>query len=243
MKEIVEFNKRILIEAPRIVPQGADCLFVSRDGNGDKEIENLPAGLKADLDQLCTRLNAAIPNDFNYVLCLGDYNPSIILEFLDGAMARANCAESFSPEQSIFPQLESVDWNKHRTFGMSGSQFFDGIRSLSNEIEPALPGTAEIQRDYPHELEAFAKTKRDGTAKVRLLKWREDEGVTEESFGGQNQLRRALIDIMTVQYDIIAVMVDGKLLPPKKVDKLKRQTLDELREQMPISYARAMRVF
>jgi copper homeostasis protein CutC len=76
-----------------------------------------------------------------------------------------------------------------------------------------------------------------------LLKWRGGVGVTEEGFDKMNELRGALIDIMTVQYDVIAVAVDGKLLSPKDVDKLKLETLKALKETMPISFTRAMRVF
>ena len=45
MKEIIEINKRIMIEAPGIIPKDSDCLFVSRDGHGDKEVNNLPAAI------------------------------------------------------------------------------------------------------------------------------------------------------------------------------------------------------
>src|SRR5450755_3602588 len=100
MKEIIEINKRIMIEAPDVIPKGDDCLYVSRDGNGDQAVNKLPAKLKADLDAVCARLNEVVPNDFNYVLCFGNYYCQILLEFLDGAMARTNCAESFDPELS-----------------------------------------------------------------------------------------------------------------------------------------------
>ena len=243
MKEIIEINQRIMIEAPDVLPKGDDCLFVSRDGNGDKVADNLPPALKADFDALCAKLNAAIPNDFNYVLCLGDYNPNIILEFCDGGMARASCGESFNPALSLFEQLEKVDWDRHRTFGLAGSQFFDGMRGLSGEIEPELPPTAEIQKKYGVELDAFAKAKRQGQSKIHLLKWREDEGVTENSCDSMRDLRGDLCDLMTCAYDIIGVIVDKKLLPPRKVDKLKREVLMGMKETMPISYARAMRVF
>ena len=170
-----------MIEAPNAVPKGDDCLFVSRDGKGDAT-DKLPPAVKDDLKELCAKLDAVVPNDFNYVLCLGDYNPNIILEFCDGGMARTNCGESFDPQLSIFAQIQKVDWGKHRTFGMAGSQFFDGMRGLSEEIEPNLPVTAEIQKNYGVELEAFAKTKRQEQSKIHLLKWCEDEGVTENSW-------------------------------------------------------------
>ena len=242
MKEIIEINQRIMIESPDVVPKGGNCLFVSRDGLGDA-LDNLPPAVKADLDALYAKLNAVIPNDFNFVLCLGDYNPGIILEFCDGGMARSNCAESFNPDLSLFEQLENVDWAKHRTFALAGSQIFDGMRGLSGEIEPELPPTAEIQKKYGVELEAFAKTKRPGQARIQLLKWREDEGVTENSCASMRDLRGDLCDLMTCGYDIIGVIVDRKLLPPRKVDKLKREVLKEMKETMPISYARAMRLF
>jgi hypothetical protein len=243
MKEIIEINKRIMIEASDVIPKGDDCLFVSRDGNGDKAVNQLPAKLKADLDVVCAKLNEVIPNDFNYVLCFGNYNSQIILEFCDGGMARANCAESFNPQLSIFKQLQKVNWAKHRTFGMAGSQFFDGMAALSGEIEPDLPPTAEIQKNYGVELEAFSKTKRQGQAKIHLLKWREDEGVTENSCASMKDLRGDLCDLMTCRYDILGVIVDKNLLPPRKVDKLKREVLKGMKESMPISYARALRVF
>lgn len=243
VREIIEINQRIMIEAPDAVPKGEDCFFVSRDGNGDKSVEKLPPKVKADLDAICARLNVAVPNDFNYVLCLGDYNPNIILEFLDGAMARTNCAEPFNPGLSLFDQLEKVDWGKHRTFGMAGAQFFDGIRGLSDEIEPNLPHTSEIQKKYGVELEAFAKTKRQGKFKIYLLKWRDDEGVTENSCASMKDLRGDLCDLMTCGYDIIGVIVDNKLLLPRKVDKLKRDVLKGMKETMPISYAKACGCF
>jgi hypothetical protein len=75
------------------------------------------------------------------------------------------------------------------------------------------------------------------------LKWREDEGVTENSCASMRDLRGDLCDLMTCGYDILGVIVDKKLLPPRKVDKLKREVLKDMKESMPISYARAMRVF
>ena len=64
MKEIVELNKRILAQAPGIASQRGDALQVSRDGNCDPEVAKLPAALKAEINQLCGRLNEVVPNDF-----------------------------------------------------------------------------------------------------------------------------------------------------------------------------------
>jgi hypothetical protein len=243
MKEIIEINKRIMIEAPGIVPKGSDCLFVSRDGQGDKEVNNLPGGIKTDLDALCGRLNELVPNDFNYVLCLGDYNSGIMLEFCDGAMTFARCAESFDPGRSIYEQLEKVDWQKHRKIGMTGGQFFDGVREMSKEIEPVLPPTAEIQKGFRDEIEAFEKTKHKKPSKIYALLWRDDEGVTEEALDSIKSLEGMLCDSMATGYVTLDVIVDGKPLAAKKIDEVKEKVLKEMKEQMPISYARAMGMF
>ena len=243
MKEIIEINKRILIEAPGIVPAGDDCIFVSRDGGDGKELEKLPPAIKADLDALRSQLNEVVPNDFSYTLCLGEYNPNIMLEFHDGAMAIATCNETFNPDAPIIEQLKAVDWDKHRSFGMSGGQFFDGIREFAKETNPELTPTLEIQKGFAHELEAFAKTKRQGAEHIFLLKFRQDEGVTENSCTSMKRLRGDLCDLMTCGYDIIAIITDKKLLPPRKVDKLKREVLLDMKESMPISYAKAVGMF
>ena len=243
MKEIIEINQRILIEAPDIIPKDSDHLIVSRDGSGHKEFKQLPARIKADLNALCARLNEVIPNDFNFLLCLGSYNPQLYLDFCDGAMSRASCSETFLPDISIFEQLEKVDWQKHRQQGMSGSQFFDGVREMSKELEPKLPLTEIIQKHFRTEIAVFEQKKRKNPAKIHLLKWREDERVTEEACASLDELDGNLIDMLATHYEIIAILEDGKPLSAGKIDELKLKTLLDMRESMPISYARAVGMF
>lgn len=243
MKEIIELNKRIMIEVPGIVPKGEDCLFVSRDGSSDPEVERLPRAIKADLDDLCFRLNAIIPNDFNYTLSLGKYDPGIMLEFRDGAMAFASCPESFDPKQSIIEQLALVDWEKHRKFGMQGGQLFDGMRELAKEIEPVPTPTAEFQNRFRDEVEAFQKTKRKITSKIYALVWRDDDGMREDALDGMESLERMLCDSMATGYVTVDVLVDGKPLGTKRIDEVKQKVLKEMKEDMPISFVRAMGIF
>ena len=88
--------------------------------------------------------------------------------------------------------------------------------------------------------ETFAKTKRIGSTHIFILKYREDEGVTEKICKNMKELRGDLCDLMTCGYNIIAIIADKKVLPPRKVDKLKREVLLGMKESMPISYARAV---
>lgn len=242
MKEIIELNNKILIEAPGLVQQGGERLMIYRDGAASEDLTKLSHELQGELYALHITLNGLVPNDFDYVLYLGDYNPELILEFCDGAMSRASCAEQFKPELSIFDQLERVDWEDHRKFGMSGSQIFDGFSALSHDIEPEFPATLTIQQRFPNELQTFSKKAHAGSATIHLLKWREDERVSEEGLANMDDLMGMLIDLMTCRFDVIAVKVDGKLLPPEEVDALKLKTLKVLKEEMPISFIRAMGV-
>lgn len=240
MKEIIELNKMILIDAPGVVTAAQGFLLVRRNCEGDEGIAKLPPGLKGKLEAICAQLDRLVPNDFNYSLILGDYNPDFRLEFCDGGMMTASCPEPFAPKKSIFKQLEKVDWDKHRSFGMSGSQFFDGLRMLSEITEPKLPLTAHIQQEFRNELEVFAKKQRTGPEKFHLLLWRGDEGVQEQGCATLKDVQGAFVDLMTCGYSIIGVLTDGKLMEPEKIDEIKLEMLQDMKKSMPISYARAV---
>ena len=122
----------------------------------------------------------------------------------------------------------------------NGSQFFDEVREMSKKAKPILTPASEIQQRFRTELESFTKTKRAGPKHIFLLKYRQDEGVTEKSCDSMKDLRGDLCDHMTCGYDIIAIIADKKLLPARKMDKLKREVLLDMKESMPISYARAV---
>ena len=50
-------------------------------------------------------------------------------------------------------------------------------------------------------------------------------------------------DSMATSYVTLAVLVDGKPMPGKKIDEVKEKVLREMKEQMPISYAKEMGMF
>jgi len=117
------------------------------------------------------------------------------------------------------------------------------VRQVSKEIEPKLPPTAEIQKGFRDQIETFENAKRKKPSKIFALLWRDDEGVTEEALDSMKSLEGMLCDSMATGYVTLDVIVNGKPLAAKKIDEVKEKVLKEMKEHMPISYARAMGMF
>jgi hypothetical protein len=92
-------------------------------------------------------------------------------------------------------------------------------------------------------VEAFLKAKRADKSKVYLLHWRGDEGVREVALKDLEDLRGELIDALATNYVILAVIADGKLMPPAKIDEFITEAVNEMKAHMPISYAKATGLF
>lgn len=243
MKEIIEINKRILAEAPDAVPKEFGFIMVTRKDNAAKELAALPVKIRIDLLNLLQKLNQVMPDDFGYLVNLGDYDPCLMLMYSDGAQSEGNCPVEWDSKRSIFDQLADVDWDMHRKRVIGMGHFFDDVRQVSKEIEPKLPPTAEIQKGFRDQIETFEKAKRKKPSKIFALLWRGDEGVTEEALDSMKSLEGMLCDSMATGYVTLDVIVDGKPLAAKKIDEVKEKVLKGMKEQMPISYARAMGMF
>ena len=185
------------------------------------------------------KLNRAIPNDFGYVMSLGLYEPLFQLTYADG-QAEGNCPIAWDENRSIFYQLSELDWDQHRGGVLQNGAIFDDMRKLAKKLDPKFPKTKEIQKDFAAQVDVFYRTKREDVSRVYILKWRDDEGFSEEVYPDIKSLCDALIDIMTVQYLVLGVIAEGKPVPPSIIDGYKLQTLKELRKDMPISYVRAL---
>jgi hypothetical protein len=240
MKEIIEFNKRILGEAPDAVPKEYGFIMVSRHDDAAKELAALPAKIRADVVKFLKKLNQAVPDDFGYVINLGDYDPCFMLMYSDGPQTEGNCPVEWDLKRSIFAQLPEINWDLHRKQVIGMGRFFDDVRQVAKHLEPKLPPTAEIQKQFQVEIKAFETAKSDKPAKIYVLLWRGDEGVTEEGMDSMNALEGLLCDTMATGYVTVAVIVGGVPLSAHKIDQLKEKVLLEMREQMPLSYARAV---
>jgi hypothetical protein len=243
MKEIIEINQRILAEAPDAVPKDFGCIMVTRRDDAAKELAALPAKIRADLVKFLKKLNQAMPDDFGYLINLGDTDPCLMLMYSDGPQSEGNCPVEWDLKRSIFDQLPEIDWGEHRKRVIGMGHFFDDVRQVSKQLEPKLPPTAKIQKQFRAEIKAFETAKRKKPAKIYALLWRGDEGVTEEALDSMKSLEGMLCDSMATSYVTLAVIMDGKPLAAKKIDEVKANVLKSMKEEMPISYAKAVGLF
>lgn len=243
MKEIIEINKRILAEAPDAVPKEFGFILVTRKDDATEELAALPVKIRADLVEFLHKLNQAMPDDFGYLINLGKADPGLMLMYSDGPQAEGNCPVEWDLKRSIFEQLPEIDWDMHRKRVIGMGHFFDDVRQVSKDLEPKLPPTVEIQKQFRDEIEIFEQAKRKKPSKIYALLWRGDEGVTEEALDSMKSLEGMLCDSLATGYMTLDVIVDGKPLAAKKIDEVKGKVLKEMKEQMPISYARAMGLF
>lgn len=240
MKEIIELSERIRNEAPEAVPKEFGWFLVNRQGEGTEELQVLPPAIKDEVERLRARLDAAIPDDFQYQLCLGDDKPGLSLVYCDGAQTEADCPVEWDETRSIFDQLQGVDWEKERGRVLAMCQDMERMKEEAQQKKPTLPSTKQIQKTFRSEMDLFVKTKRKDASQVHVLVWDDGEGSTkEENFENMDAFRRELPDIMAMQLLVIAVVADGKPLPVAKIGELKKQALQEL-EDMPISHAKAL---
>lgn len=170
-----------------------------------------------------------MPDDFGYLINLAHDDPGLMLMYSDGPQAEGNCPVEWDLKRSIFDQLPDIDWDMHRKRVIGMGHLFDGVRQVSKELEPKLPPTAKIQKQFRVEIKAFETAQREKPAKIYALLWRGDEGMTEEG-----------LDSMATSYLTLDVIVDGKPLAAEKLDEVKAKMLKSMKEQMPISYAKAV---
>lgn len=237
MKEIIELNTKL---RKQVGSRFADEILMLGRSPAEDELKRLPAAFRAEVLGLLSAINRAVPDDFQYMVFLGDSSPDFSIEYQDGPSIAYSPGHEWRRDRSLVEQLNGFDWNAERGAAINNCQFIDHLVAESKEMEPELPTTAELQVTFKDELKAFqAKGGGDG---VRVLMWRQDEGVQEERFANLETFSGELMNIMTVQLLVIGVTVDGKPLPVNRIERLKKKALDELKD-MPMSYARALGKF
>jgi len=239
MKEIIELNKRLLGQLGKCFPEGG--LIVGRNGQPD-ELAALPAALREEIEKLRGEINEVVPNDFTYSLDLGNDSPGLMIEYEDGSQTGFFRGHDWQPNRSIIEQLKEFNWDAEREQALAGCQIFDAMKENAKHLSSRLPSTKELQKAFRVEMKEFLKAKRKDLRGVHVLMWRGDEGVKVESFEDQASFGRDLPDIMTVQYMVIAVVVDGKPMSRDGLEILKGKAISEL-EDMPISHAKALGKF
>ena len=235
MKEIIELNKRLRRDAENRLP--GDGLMLGREDTPD-ELGSIPAELGKEINDLRKALNGVIPDDFGYLLCLGDGEPALMLQYGNGSMTGACRGRHWKEAVSIFEQLRDLDWDDERKWAIQGTETFDVIAAMAKELPVMIPLTKALQKEFFDPVKAYIKEKRRDASRVYALLWDGEESLFDEDFGDVKAFERELPDIMTHMLYVLTVVAEGKPMPAEKIDRLKKEALHKL-EDMPISFAKA----
>ena len=169
MKEIIEINQRIVTEAPEAVPKEFGFILICRENYGLEELATLPTALKADCKNLCQKLNAVMPDDFDYEICVGVADPHLMIVYRDGPQNISNCPVKWNIKQSIFDQMSAINWGDLRREALATCQIFDRMIKEAKHQPSALPSTKELQKQFAVLVKKFIKAKGDERSKVHVL--------------------------------------------------------------------------
>jgi hypothetical protein len=235
MKEIIEINNRLRADAKTELPPEGITLYRDR---GTEELGQISPALRVEVLAMKAELERLVPNDFGYTLSLGEAEPSFSLEYENGPMTSAFRGHDWKIDESMFDQLQHLDWESERAWAISGTEIFDQLAEAAKHLPENIPSTEALRRAFREGVKAFVKDKRRDTSQVYVLAWSEDEGLQPQAYKQFEDFSRQLPDLMTCQYQVVSVVRDGKPLSDLETDELKRRALKEL-EDMPISHAQA----
>ncbi|MEP6821384.1 MAG: hypothetical protein ABI946_03445 [Chthoniobacterales bacterium] len=235
MKEIIELNNRLLREAKGHLPN--DGLMLEREGGAD-DCARLPARSRKEIDDLRAELNEVIPDDFNYLLYLGDESPALRLEYHNGATSAAGRGHEWEDALSVVDQLRALDWDDERKWAIQGSEMFDQIAAIAEKMPVMIPPTKALQKQNGERVKDYIKEKRRDPSLVHVLLWDDEGNLLDNDFVDLKTFERELPDIMTCMLHVVTVVAEGKPLSLGRIDRLKKAALQHL-EDMPISHAKA----
>jgi len=235
MKEIIEINSRLLA--------GTKWQLWRRHGitlhkNTDVGELGQIGQLRSEIEKIRAELDRVFPDDFDYALHLGENEPTLCIEYDNGAMSGASRSHPWKTAESIFDQLREFDWDAERAWAISSTEIFDQLAEAAKHIPQDIPSTKALRKAFRDEAKTFVKEKRRDDSQVYVLSFCEDEGLCPRSYKQFEDFTWDLPNLMTCQYHVVSVVRDGKPLRDSEIDELKRHALTEL-EDMPISHAKA----
>jgi hypothetical protein len=235
MNEIVALNSEIRSEVgDRFTGDKALMIPANRS---DRAITQLSKELRSHIEDLVEQIVQEMPPEFGFELFLGDSEPYLAIRFDDGPGAMGVTGLTPLPWLSVAEQLRGFDWDGARGMALSGAALFNSIVEQSPNEPENVPPTVRLQAKFKTQTHAFHKTPLDPDA-LHVLQWQEIVGLHQETFPSKEKFVRTLPDLMTCGYQVVAVVMNGKPVSARQIDRMKRAALNELKD-MPISYAKA----
>src|SRR5688572_13457441 len=124
MKEIIELNKKLRKQVGNRFAN--ESIMLGRTPAA-KELNRLPAAFRAEVLAFLDRVKRAVPDDFSYLVFLGDDSPDFSIEYCDGPAIAFSSGHEWRRDRSLIEQLTSFDWNEERTTAINGCQFIDHL--------------------------------------------------------------------------------------------------------------------
>lgn len=236
MKEIIDLNRRLRSHLGRCFPN--EVLVLER-ADKPQDLLRLPAAFREEVDLLRAQISHLVPDDFDYILGLGDGSPFLSLTYNDGAQTQASCPQDWNSDRSILEQLKELDWDSVRGEVIGRCQIFNKMLEVSKDAPVMLPSTKKLQKACRVELRPFLEESSKWPSEVRALLWHRGEGLSVGRFADLRMFASMLPDMMTLGRLVVVVCERGRALSVERIEQLKKQALKEL-EDMPISYAKAL---
>ena len=237
MNEISLANRNLRAEVGEKYRED-QAILISRN-ESSKEIEDLPIALRKELSALGELLSHFVPEDFTFEIDLGDEEPGLTLGYENGLLTQFFWSEPVKSWLSVADQMSEIDWREKRTCGVAGGEIFDELQEAAEEAPENIPSTKRLQEKFCEQTEAFCKTAKTDAARVKVLFVNDQFSTLErETFDDLMAFARELPNLMTCANHVIAVVANGKVVAASRIDRMKREAVNHLKD-MPISYAQA----
>lgn len=236
MNEIIAVNREIrAIVGDQF--EGENTLLLERNRSEAAKLKRFSVKIRQRIKEIAILLDKQVPPEFGYSVTLGEKEPILSVTLEDGATTEFRTGIKIQPWLSLAEQLNEFDWAATRRLAFSGSQVFDGIVERSKDLPENIPLTEALQRKFEVQTNRFESETTDPRA-THVLMWGPHEGLHQETFENAEGFERELPDLMTCGYQVVSIVLRGKVVKAERIDRMKRKALGELKD-MPISYAAA----
>ena len=192
-----------------------------------------------ELNALQSGLQKSIPDDFDYLFCLGEGGIDAHLFYEDGMNAGGQTGFPCPLDDRLLSNLRKINWDECRGFFIRGASVQDEAADLAQTMGNTLPKTSQLQFEHGQAFDFFLKYLERENHKFAILAYDDSEASYEKlihktSDGMLNDLcNYCLLSRLAV----VAVVSNRKVLSCSDTDAL---IAEELSGMGPISRAKAL---
>jgi hypothetical protein len=227
-----------LIGSPALARAEDNTLRIERDTDS-RNIPGLSPKQTDEIQQIVDFISECVPDDFDFVLSLGDSEPRLMLVYEDGLTSGASDSFSFSTSEELYFALPHVDWDSKRGELLKRQQIYDEMLEIADQRPVQIPSVKFLRKSFKEQVKQFHKEARREAAECKTLIMlppsRDDDGKRLDfKMPSMETLVHCLGDAMTYGGLIVSLCIKGRPLPSREVEEYKRKALREL---PPISRA------